>query len=487
MLLSELLNNIQSIQTVDVYDPVEIKNITLDSRQAVKGSIFIAIKGFKLDGHDFITQAVSNGVSAVVLENSTQDIDLLLKTNNVAKILVKNSRKGLPLLANRLFGNPSEKLNLIGITGTKGKTTTSYFIKNILERAGHLSGVIGTNKNMIGNEEIPTKLTTPESHIINGLLSQMVDAKCSDCIMEVSSHSLELSRVDELEFNVGVFTNITSDHLDFHSTFENYLAAKKIFFDQLKSNATVIYNKDDENYTDLLKDCAANSISYSLTEDADLKISDVNYNLDGTCYKLKYNNETYDVNTNLIGLFNAYNSIAAIGATLFSGIEINKAIEGIKTAPQVPGRFEVLSISNKKVIIDYSHTADSLEQALKAVKHIVKDERKIHTVFGCGGDRDKSKRPIMGGVAEKLSDFVYVTSDNPRSESPLEIIKDIEIGFKQNKHLVIEDRAEAIKKAITDSDENAVVLIAGKGHETYQEINGIRNYFSDKDEALRQL
>ena len=487
MLLSELLNNIEAIQTVDINSPVEIKKITLDSRDAISGSIFVAIKGFKLNGHDFIEQAVSNGVSAIVLEDANNDIDQLLRNNNVVKILVKDSRKALPKLSKTLYNEPSEKLNLIGITGTKGKTTTSYFIKNILDRAGHLSGVIGTNKNMIGNVKVPTKLTTPESHVLNDLMSQMVEQKCTDCVMEVSSHSLELSRVDELDFNVGVFTNITSDHLDFHSTFENYLSAKKIFFDQLKSDATVIYNKDDENYTALLTNCSANKISYSLNGEADLEISKVEYDLDGTSFKLSYDNNTYDVHTKLIGLFNAYNSVAAFGATIISGIEINKAIEGIKSTPQVPGRFEVISKSNKKVIIDYSHTSGSLEEALKAIKHIVKEERKITTVFGCGGDRDKTKRPTMGSVAESLSDLVYVTSDNPRTEEPLEIIKDIEAGMKLRKHIVIENRADAIKKAISASDENAVILIAGKGHETYQEINGVRNYFSDKDEALKHI
>ncbi|MCB9206948.1 MAG: UDP-N-acetylmuramoyl-L-alanyl-D-glutamate--2,6-diaminopimelate ligase [Ignavibacteriales bacterium] len=487
MLLSLLLNKIPVIQVVGSPETIEIERISIDSRDAIKKSIFVAIKGFKLDGHKFIPQAISNGASAVVLENDDNQFDQLLKKNNVVKILVNNSKKTLAQISNTFYNTPSAKLNLIGITGTKGKTTTSYFIKNILESAGRKTGLIGTNKNMIGSKEISTKLTTPESHVINYLLNEMVSENCSDCVMEVSSHSLELSRVDELDFNIGVFTNITSDHLDFHSSFENYLEAKKILFDNLKENAKVVFNYDDQNWKYLLSNCSAEKLGYSVNHETDLSIKNVEYSLDGTKYILKYNDQNYEVNTNLIGLFNAYNSAAAIGAALVSGVKIKDAIEGVRLTPQVPGRFEVLNSTNKKVIVDYSHTADSLNQALKAIKHIVKDERPIYTVFGCGGDRDKTKRPIMGKIAEELSDFVYVTSDNPRTEDPFQIIQEIENGMLEKNHSVIEDREKAIQKAIKDSEENAVILIAGKGHENYQEINGVRNYFSDKETAEKFL
>jgi UDP-N-acetylmuramoyl-L-alanyl-D-glutamate--2,6-diaminopimelate ligase len=487
MLLSKLLYNMSVIQVVGSSEAVEVESITLDSRQALDRSIFVAIKGYKLDGHKFIPQAISNGVSAIVMEDNDPNLDQLLISNNVVKILVADSRKALAKLTNIFYGAPSTKLNLIGITGTKGKTTTSYFIKNILDNSGRVSGVIGTNKNMIGSVEFPTKLTTPESNVINNLLSEMVKAECSDCIMEVSSHSLELSRVEGLDFNIGVFTNITSDHLDFHSTFENYLSAKKIFFNNLKSSANVIYNKDDENYETLLKDCSANKCSYSIHHDSDLRMNNVEYNLDGTSFQLSYQDKIYDVKTKLIGLFNAYNSTAAIGASILSGVNIEQAIDGIYSSPQVPGRFEMISSTDKKIIVDYSHTADSLEQALNAIKHIVKGERQVYTVFGCGGDRDKTKRPVMGKIAEQLSDYVYVTSDNPRTEDPFDIIRDIEAGLNGKNHTVVEDREDAIKMAIQNSQENAVILIAGKGHENYQEINGLRNYFSDKEIAQKYM
>ena len=488
MLLHNLINNLSVIQIAGSPELVEIDNLTIDSRSAVKGSMFFAIKGFKADGHSYIAQAVSNGVSAVILDNDSDDLDNLLKVNDVVKVVVKDTRKSLPIISDVFYGSPSSKLNLIGITGTKGKTTTSYYIKSILENAGKKSGLIGTNKNMIGPEEIKTRLTTPESHVINDLLNKMVIAECSDCVMEVSSHSAELSRVEKLNFNVGVFTNITSDHLDFHISFKNYLAAKKKFIDSLHSESTLIYNQDDENYSEIIKDCSASKVSYSAKSEADLKIENVEYDLNGTSYQLVYDDKEYKVDTKLIGLFNAYNSTAAIGAAIGSGISIEKAIEGIKVTPQVPGRFEVISKGEKKVIVDYSHTADSLEQALEAIKYMVKDQRKIYTVFGCGGDRDKTKRPKMGNIAEDSSDFCILTSDNPRSENPYQILKDIEQGMKgQKSYRIIEDREEAIKTAIESSEENAVILIAGKGHEAYQEINGIRNYFSDKETALKYL
>lgn len=487
MLLTELLNKISAIQITGSPENIEVKSITLDSREAVPGSIFVAIKGFKTDGHKYLPQAVSNGASAIILENNDVTLDHLFTKNNVVKILVPNSRKTLAQFADALYDSPSKRLNLIGITGTKGKTTTSYYIKSIFDFAGVNSGLIGTNKNIVNKREIPSKLTTPEAHVINDLLSQMVSENCAQCVMEVSSHSLELSRVDNLDFDIGVFTNITSDHLDFHSNFENYLSAKKIFFDNLKSSAHIIYNRDDENSLELIRDSKAGKISYSINNNADIKVSNVEYNLEGTQFRLNYLDKIYNVNTKLIGIFNAYNATAAFGAVVYSGVSPEKAIEGIHNTPQVPGRFEVVGSGNKKVIIDYSHTADSLDQSLKAIHHIVKEKKPIYTVFGCGGDRDKTKRPQMGKIAESLSDFIYVTSDNPRTEDPYEIINQITTGLEKENHKVIEDREEAIKSAIINSEDNAVILVAGKGHETYQEINGVRHYFSDKETVEKYL
>jgi UDP-N-acetylmuramoyl-L-alanyl-D-glutamate--2,6-diaminopimelate ligase len=340
---------------------------------------------------------------------------------------------------------------------------------------------------MIGMKEIPSKLTTPESHVINEMLDQMIKQECTDCVMEVSSHALYLSRAAELDFNIGVFTNITSDHLDFHSSFENYLNSKRILFDELKNDAAVVYNLDDPHSDYLLSNCSAKRISYSFGKASDLRIGNVEYSLDGTRFEIEYLGKNYSVETRLIGLFNAYNSTAAVGAAIRSNVSVEDAIEGIYSTPQVPGRFEVISKGDKKVIIDYSHTADSLKKALEAIKHITKGERDIITVFGCGGDRDKTKRPIMGSTAEELSDYVFVTSDNPRSEDPYSIIREIEAGLLGKNYKIIEDRESAIKEAIETTNDDAVILIAGKGHENYQEINGKRTFFSDKETAEKYL
>jgi len=487
MLLSKIINSTPTVHVIDNQPDCEIKSITIDSRKVESGSIFVAIKGYKTDGHKFIPQAISNGVSAIVLDDDSCISDKLLMKSNVTKILVDNSRVALAVLSKVLYNNPSSKLNLVGITGTKGKTTTSYYLKNIFENTEEKSGLIGTNKNMIGTLEIPTKMTTPESHKINSLLSEMVEASCSQCIMEVSSHSLELNRVEGLDFNIGVFTNITSDHLDFHHFLKNYLSAKKIFFDMLKPEAKIIFNKDDENYVTLLKDSKAEKISYAINTSADIRINNINYSLDGTKFGIDYKGESYQVSTKLIGEFNAYNATAAFGAALFSGVSISQAIDGILTTPQVPGRFEVLKGRDKTVIVDYSHTADSLEKALKAIRIIAEEGQKIYTVFGCGGNRDQTKRPIMGGIAEQYSNQVYITSDNPRDEDPFGIIRDIELGFSNKNYKVVEDRELAIKKAIESSEKGAIILIAGKGHETYQEIKGIRSFFSDKETAEKYL
>ena len=487
MLLSSMLNNIHAMQVVGSPELIEINKLSIDSRENLEKAVFFAIKGFKVDGHKYIPQAVSNGAYAIVVDHDDKEINQLLSSNKIVKILVQDSRRALSQFADSFYNSPSKKLNLVGITGTKGKTTVSYYVKTIFENSRRKSGLIGTNKNMIGSEEISTKLTTPEAHVINELMDKMVKAECTDCVMEVSSHALELSRVADLDFNVGVFTNITSDHLDFHSTFENYLSAKKILFDQLGKESRVVFNKDDQNYEALLKDCKASAVSYSFGNTADLEIKNVDYTLDGTSFSLIYKDNSYEVKTKLIGQFNAYNATAAIGASLSSGISIEKSIDGIYNTPQVPGRFEVVSSGKKKVIIDYSHTADSLEQALKAIKHIVKNDREVYTVFGCGGDRDKTKRPVMGEIAERLSDFTFVTSDNPRTENPMAIINEIIKGMSLQNHKVIEDREEAIKSAIEQSSNDAVILVAGKGHENYQEINGIREYFSDRETAQKYL
>lgn len=486
MKLSELLNILPVIQIVGNPDEVEIENVTSDSRSVTDNSLFAAIKGLTTDGHNFIQEAIGSGANAVIVEEDNLPDHFYLRSGCV-KILVKESRDALAATADFFYGKPSSKMKLIGITGTKGKTTSTYFMKNIFEEAGAKTGLIGTINNYIGKEILYTKFTTPEAEKVNSLLSEMVDKNCSHCVMEVSSHALEMKRVAHLDFDVAIFSNITSDHLDFHHSFENYLKAKKKFFDNLKPDAEILYNIDDKNYAALIYDANNEKHSYGMNNESEFRIFDVSFNLNGTEFKIEYKDNVYSLKTKLIGRFNAYNATAAFAAGVMLGLKPESVAASIESTPQVPGRFEVISRGEKKVIIDYSHTADSLEQALQALNEIRKDDRKIYTVFGCGGDRDKFKRPVMGEIAERLSDIVCVTSDNPRTEDPFDIIEDIKKGFKGNDYKEIEDREEAIKSAVCNSEPNAVILIAGKGHETYQEINGVRHHFSDKEKAEEYL
>lgn len=487
MQIKELLHNVDVIEVTGNLENREINSITLNSRDVKNNSLFAAIKGFKTDGHKFISDAVNKGASAVILEETTTEIDELLKQNNCVKIKTANSRKAFAQAACRFFDNPSQKLNLIGITGTKGKTTTAFCTKYLLEANNQKSGLIGTIKNLTGDKELPSKLTTPEADEVNYLLNEMVKTGCSSAVSEVSSHSLYLDRVYGIDFDTAVFTNITSDHLDFHETFENYFEAKKILFDSMKESGYVIFNIDDANGEKITADTKAKKLSYGFNSEADFRIENLNYDINGTRFDLIFKGKSYSVSTKLIGKFTAYNVTVALASAFVSGVELRKAVSDSENIPQIPGRFQVINHNNKNVIIDYSHTADSLKQALESIIHLNKNKQPIYTVFGCGGDRDKTKRPIMGSIAADLSDKVIVTSDNPRTEDPFDIIEDIKKGISKNNYKVIESREDAIKDAVLNSEENAIILIAGKGHEEYQEINGIRNHFSDKETAERYL
>ena len=487
MELSKLLNNIQAIQVAGNFNVDEqVSSIEYDSRKVKEKSLFVAIKGFNVDGHKFITGAVNKGAAGIVLQDDNAVPDEFLSANKVSKILVENSREALADLSSAFYDHPSDKLNIVGITGTNGKTTVSYLIKNIFEYAGRKTGMTGTIANFIGNEKIVSDLTTPESSELNQLLKEMYVEGCSDVVMEVSSHSLVLKRVYGINFNFAVFTNITAEHLDFHHDFESYLKAKKIFFDSLSGDAIAIVNSDD-NYTgQIISNCNAKIYRYGYSSSSDFQISDVHYDLSGTRFKINYANKTHPVKTSLVGEFNAYNSCAAFAAGVLNNINEEKVIEGIKSASQVPGRFEVLSGKNKKVVIDYSHTPDSLEKALKTIHGLNKNNSKVITVFGCGGNRDREKRPVMGRIAAELSDEVIITSDNPRFEDPFAIIDEIKKGINKNNFTVIENREDAIAKSIVNNDD-AIILVAGKGHEDYQEVNGVRKHFSDKETVQKYL
>ncbi len=487
MKLTELLNKVKAIQVIGNAELKDISNITVDSRTATNNSLFFAIDGEKQDGHKFIPDVINKGAAAVVLQNANAAPDQIFSHAGCVKIVVADTRKSLAEFSNIFYGEPSKKIKLIGITGTKGKTTTAFYVKNVFQQAGYKTGLIGTIANYIGDTEVKTMLTTPQSNEINSLLSQMINEGCTHCVMEVSSHALALHRVDYLNFETGIFTNITSDHMDYHKTFEHYLASKKILFDMIPENGKIIYNAEDSNSSVLLKNSSAQKYSYGTDKNAECRVQNVEFSLEGTNFDLSWKGIDYHLTTSLVGHFNAFNAASAFAAAVVNGVDPKVAAEGIKTTPQVPGRFEIVTKKNKKVIVDYAHTSDSLKQALTAIHHIVKDERPIYTVFGCGGDRDRTKRPLMGDIAASMSDRVYLTSDNPRTEDPSFIIDEVLKGVKTNNYRIIENREEAIRAAIYESEDDAVILIAGKGHENYQEINGVRKHFSDKELSEKYL
>jgi UDP-N-acetylmuramoyl-L-alanyl-D-glutamate--2,6-diaminopimelate ligase len=486
MELTELLNSVKAIQVIGEVQRKDVSGIHYDSRRVVSNSVFAAIRGFSTDGHKYIMPAISQGAIAVILEDDSSVPDSIFMHRGVTKILVKDSRKALAEISSAFYKNPSGRIRLTGITGTNGKTTTSFILKSILENSGYKTGLIGTIANYIGEKKIISKLTTPEANDLNEMLLEMYTQGCSHGVMEVSSHSLILDRVYTINFNTAVFTNITSDHLDFHGSFEHYLAAKKMLFDQLESNSYALVNIDDKFSDTMIKDSKGEKYTYGISEGADFRIKNITYDLDGTRFELEWKDKNYAISTSLIGEFNAYNAAAAFAAGMMNNIDPDAAVEGIKKTMYVPGRFEVIGEGEKKVIVDYSHTADSLEQALKALRRI-SGNKEIVTVFGCGGNRDKSKRPVMGKVASELSDKIIITSDNPRFEDPFEIIKDITTGISSSNYTIIEDREEAIAAAVRNSSEDSVILIAGKGHEDYQERHGVRNHFSDKETAEKYL
>lgn len=487
MELTQLINSVSSIQITGNIQRKDVADIVYDSRKVQKNSVFVAVKGFNNDGHRFLQEAIAKGAIAVVVEDNEALPDDLITHSQIAKILVKDSRKALAELSKGFYKNPTSTLKLIGITGTNGKTTSAFILKNIFQSNGYKSGLIGTIANYIGTEKVDAKLTTPESNDLNKMFFEMIQSGCEFAVMEVSSHSLILNRVYGLDFKTAIFSNITSDHLDFHKSFDDYLKAKKILFDNLNNSSFAIINKDDKNSEQIVKDSKAEVFTYGISDGSDYKIKNIIYDLTGTDFTITYKKTDYKIHTSLIGVFNAYNAASAFAAAHCLGFSTEKIVKGIESTPQVPGRFEVLGKGMKKIIVDYSHTADSLEKALQAIREIVKDKKQVVTVFGCGGDRDKTKRAVMGKIASELSDKVFVTSDNPRTENPLSIIDDIKKGISKNNFELEENREEAIKKAIQSSNDSAVVLIAGKGHESYQEINGVRNHFSDQEVALKYL
>ena len=487
MELTKLINSVHTVQVAGEVERKDINGIFYDSRKVKHGSLFVALSGYRTDGHRFVLDAISKGAIAVIIENDSIIPGEIFTHNNVTKILVRNSRRALAEISNAFYKNPSETLKLIGITGTKGKTTTAWLIKHILAVAGYKSGLLGTIANYIGDQKLPASLTTPESCELHELFQKMIKQECTYAVMEVSSHALSLDRVYGLNFRNAIFTNLSLDHLDFHETLDKYFEAKNILFRSLSEDAFAIVNGDDEKTNAVLAATPAKKLVYGQKSGADFRISDIKLGLSKTEFILHYQNKPYAIESKLFGVFNTYNIAAAFASAMCNGIAPEVIIEAIASAPQVPGRFEVLSNGKKQAIVDYAHTPDSLQKTLENIRLIIGNTRPLVTVFGCGGNRDTTKRPVMGKIATELSDSVIVTSDNPRREEPNAIIEDIVKGITKTNYIVNPDREEAIRQAIKKSEENAVILIAGKGHEDYQILGETKHPFSDTLIAQNEL
>lgn len=461
MLLKDLLKN-SDYSLLKGQENLEIENLCYDNRKVKEGDLFLCIKGFNVDGHSFIEDAIKRGAKAIILEDEKEvDADITI-------IKVDNTRKALAEVSSNFFGNPKNKLKIIGVTGTNGKTTSAFIIKSILEKAGKKVGLIGTIANYIGDKKIHTERTTPESFELHELFCDMVKEGVEYCVMEVSSHSLDLYRVYGLEFEVGIFTNLTRDHLDFHKTFDNYYNAK---FKLFKNSKISLVNLDDSYGERVLADLKKNNlkeVTFSINKNSEFKAYEVKSHSNGSEFKLDINNNSEKFTINIPGLYNVHNTLGCILSAYKLGIGLDDIKSGISDVT-IPGRCEMVAKERNlpySIIIDYAHTPDGLENILETIKGFVKG--RIITVFGCGGDRDKVKRPQMGDIACKLSDIAIVTSDNPRTEEPMAIINDIVKDLNHKNYIVVEKRYDAIEKAINMAEKDDVILIAGKGHETYQ-------------------
>jgi UDP-N-acetylmuramoyl-L-alanyl-D-glutamate--2,6-diaminopimelate ligase len=458
---------------------IEIKDINYDSRNIKKDNLFIAVSGFKQDGHDFIDSAVINGASAVIIEK-----ELDFYHPGVSYIKVENSRREMAAAANNFFNKPLRYIDLIGITGTNGKTTTAFLIYSILKEAGIKTALFGTIKNVIDNEEISAKRTTPESLDLYRYFSEMVKKDVRYAVMEVSSHALDLYRVEQMEFTLAVFTNLSSEHLDYHKTMENYKKAKSKLFSQLKNNGFAVINYDDQYSSFMFLKSSGENYSYSLkNENADLYVDNYSLKKHGLSYKTAgLFEENFDLK--LGGLFNVYNSLAAVLSSFLLGVKKNTAAEALRNIDGVPGRFELINEGQDyQVIVDYAHTPDGMKNVLEAVENI--KTKRLIVLFGCGGDRDRGKRPLMAELAEEYADFVIVTNDNPRSEEAEKILEEIKSGFSSEfkKYKIIPDRRQAIYHAISMAEKNDIVLLLGRGHEKYQIIKDQKIELDDRDVA----
>lgn len=476
MLLRDVLYRV-AIRSVSGSTEIEITDVQIDSRKVKAGTAFVAVKGGAADGHMFIEKAIEAGAAAIVCEQ----LPALLK-EEVVYLQVQDSAAAAAYMAHNLYGQPSEKLKLVGVTGTNGKTTIATLLYKLFTSLGYTCGLISTVENRIGTTVQPATHTTPDAVSLNQLLAQMLEAGCSHVFMEVSSHALYQHRVTGLQFAGGLFSNITHDHLDYHKTFDEYIRVKKSFFDGLSSSAFAISNADDKRGVVMLQNTTAHKYLYSLRTLAEFKGKIIENGLSG----LVMNINDQEVHFRLIGEFNAYNLLAVYGAAVCLGEDKHEVLRHLSVLTGAEGRFDYMVSPKERVIaiVDYAHTPDALLNVLATINKLKKGYEQVIAVVGCGGDRDKTKRPIMAAAAVEHSDKAIFTSDNPRSEDPAQIIKDMEEGLPaaaRRKYIAITDRQEAIRTAISLAQPDDIVLIAGKGHEKYQEIKGVKHHFDDKE------
>ena len=471
-LLREILYKVE-INSISGNTSLEVNNIEFDSRLIKEGDIYVAVNGVNVDGHTFISQAVQNGAKCIVCEKIPEQ-----KNQEVVYVNVKSSRKALAIISSNYFDNPSSKLNLIGVTGTNGKTTIATLLYELYTSLGIKSGLISTVKISYDDKNFQASQTTPDSLLLNRYMSDMVNVNVRYCFMEVSSHGIDQCRTDGLVFKGGIFTNLTHDHLDYHESFENYRDTKKQFFDSLSTNSFALTNNDDKNGLVMLQNSMAEKYTYSLNSVSDFKAKILESSFDGML--LNINNSEFW--SKLVGKFNAYNILSVYSVASILGLPRDELLKTMSSLEAVDGRFQFYKKNKITAIVDYAHTPDALENILKSINEIKTSKNNLITVVGCGGNRDKSKRPLMGDIASNLSSKVIFTSDNPRFEDPNNIIKEMISGVKSsnsNKTISISNRKEAIKAACKFAKSNDIILVAGKGHESYQEINGVKSDFDD--------
>ena len=475
MILQDVLYKV-SIRSVKGDTSIAVNSIAIDSRLAKPGSCFIALKGTKSDGQAYIDAAIEKGATAIICESIPTDTK-----DGITYIEVENTAKAAGYISHNFFGEPSTRVKLVGVTGTNGKTTIATLLWKLFSGLGHTCGLISTVQNQVGDKVLEATHTTPDAVSINALLKQMVEAGCTHVFMECSSHAIHQYRIAGLQFAGALFTNITHDHLDYHKAFDEYIRVKKSWFDELPASAFAISNADDKRGAVMLQNCQAKKQFYSLKTMADFKGKILDNSLEG----LHMTINDKEVYFRLIGEFNAYNLLAVYGAAVCLGEDKDKVLQVLSSLDGAEGRFDYRISKQDKItgIVDYAHTPDALLNVLATIKKLRRGHEKIITVVGCGGDRDKTKRPVMAEVACEYSDKVILTSDNPRSEDPLEILKDMEAGLTvttKKKAISIADRKEAIKTAVSLADKDDIILVAGKGHEKYQDIKGVKYDFDDK-------